>query len=51
MSAVTRFVHGVLETARNRDSVALAEFQAAELLARRLASRHFLIPGYGHFCC
>jgi LuxR family transcriptional regulator, maltose regulon positive regulatory protein len=44
MSAVTRFVRGVLEMARNRDSVALAEFQAAELLARRLASRHFLIP-------
>jgi len=44
MSAATRFVRGVLEMARNRDSAALAEFQAAELLARRLASRHFLIP-------
>ncbi|MGH3234991.1 MAG: LuxR C-terminal-related transcriptional regulator, partial [Streptosporangiaceae bacterium] len=44
MSAATRFVRGVLEMARNRDSAALAAFQAAELLARRLASRHFLIP-------
>ena len=44
MSAATRFVRGVLEMAQNRDSAALAAFQAAELLARRLASRHFLIP-------
>jgi LuxR family maltose regulon positive regulatory protein len=29
---------------RNRDSAALAAFQAAELLARRLASPHYLIP-------
>jgi len=44
MSAATRFVRGVLEMAQNRDSAALAAFQAADLLARRLASRHFLIP-------
>jgi LuxR family transcriptional regulator, maltose regulon positive regulatory protein len=44
MSAATRFVRGVFEMARNRDSAALAEFQAAELLARRLATPHFLIP-------
>jgi len=29
---------------RNRDAEALAAFQAADLLAGRLASRHFLIP-------
>ena len=29
---------------RNRDSEALAAFQAADLLARRLASPHYLIP-------
>jgi LuxR family transcriptional regulator, maltose regulon positive regulatory protein len=44
MSAATRFVRGAFEMARNRDSAALAAFQAAELLARRLASPHYLIP-------
>ena len=44
MSAATRFVREAFEMARNRDSAALAAFQAAELLARRLASPHYLIP-------
>jgi len=44
MSAATRFVRGCLEMVRNRDSPALAALRAAELLARRLATPHFLIP-------
>jgi LuxR family maltose regulon positive regulatory protein len=43
MSAAIRFVRGTLEMARNRDAEALAAFQAAGLLARRLASPHYLI--------
>jgi LuxR family maltose regulon positive regulatory protein len=43
-SAVVRFARGALEMTRNRDSEALAAFQAAELLARRLDSPHYLIP-------
>jgi LuxR family maltose regulon positive regulatory protein len=43
-SASIRFVRGALELMRNRDSEALAAFQAADLLARRLASPHYLIP-------
>ena len=44
MSAATVFVRGCHEMVRNRDSAALAALQAAELLARRLATPHFLIP-------
>jgi len=43
-SASIRFVRGALELMRNRDAEALAAFQAADLLARRLASPHYLIP-------
>ena len=43
-AAAMRFVRGVFELLRNRDSEALAAFQAADLLAGRLASPHFLIP-------
>jgi len=43
-SASIRFVRGALEMMRNRNSEALAAFQAADLLARRLASPHYLIP-------
>ena len=43
-AASIRFVRGALELMRNRDSEALAAFQAADLLARRLASPHYLIP-------
>jgi LuxR family transcriptional regulator, maltose regulon positive regulatory protein len=43
-AATIRFVRGALEMMRNRDSEALAAFQAADLLARRLASPHYLIP-------
>jgi LuxR family transcriptional regulator, maltose regulon positive regulatory protein len=43
-SASLRFVRGVHEMMRNRDSAALAAFQGADLLARRLASPHYLIP-------
>lgn len=43
MSAAIHFVRGTLEMARNRDAEALAAFQAAGLLARRLASPHYLI--------
>jgi LuxR family transcriptional regulator, maltose regulon positive regulatory protein len=40
-----RFIRAVLEMARNRDSAALAEFQASELLARWPGtSPHHLIP-------
>jgi LuxR family maltose regulon positive regulatory protein len=44
MSAATVFVSGCTEMLRNRDSAALAALQAAELLARRLATPHFLMP-------
>jgi LuxR family transcriptional regulator, maltose regulon positive regulatory protein len=43
-SAVARFARGALEMMRNRDAEALAAFQAADLLARRLDSPHYLIP-------
>jgi LuxR family maltose regulon positive regulatory protein len=43
-SAVLRFARGALDMMRNRDSEALATFQAADLLARRLDSPHYLIP-------
>ena len=39
-----RYVRGVLEVARGRDADALAAFQAAEQLARRLAAPHLLVP-------
>ncbi len=41
---VIRYVRGVLELARGRDTDALAAFQAAGQLARRLASPHYLLP-------
>ena len=40
--AATRYVRGILEQARGRDAEALAAFQAAEPLARRLATPDFL---------
>jgi LuxR family transcriptional regulator, maltose regulon positive regulatory protein len=43
-AATIRFVRGALEMMRNRDSEALAAFQAADVLAGRLASPHYLIP-------
>jgi LuxR family transcriptional regulator, maltose regulon positive regulatory protein len=43
-AAAIHFIRGALEMARNRDSAALTAFQAAELVARRVASPHFLIP-------
>ena len=43
-AAPMRFVRGELELLRNRDSAALAAFQAADLVAGRLASPHMLIP-------
>jgi LuxR family transcriptional regulator, maltose regulon positive regulatory protein len=43
-SASIRFVRGAFEMMRNRDWEALAAFQAADLLARRLDSPHYLIP-------
>jgi LuxR family transcriptional regulator, maltose regulon positive regulatory protein len=43
-AAAMRYGRGVFELLRNRDSAALAAFQAADLLAGRLASPHFLIP-------
>jgi LuxR family maltose regulon positive regulatory protein len=44
-AAAIRMSRGVLEMARNRDSAALAEFQASELLARWPGtSPHHLIP-------
>jgi LuxR family transcriptional regulator, maltose regulon positive regulatory protein len=43
-SASIRFVRGAFEMMRDRDSEALAAFQAADLLARRLDSPHYLIP-------
>jgi len=44
MAAAMRFVRGELELLRNRDSAAVAAFQAADLLAGQLASPHMLIP-------
>jgi LuxR family transcriptional regulator, maltose regulon positive regulatory protein len=44
MSAGIRYVRGMLDQAENRDAEALAAFQAAEPLARRLAAPHYLIP-------
>jgi LuxR family transcriptional regulator, maltose regulon positive regulatory protein len=43
-SALIRFVRGALEMMRNRDAEALTAFRAADLLARRLSSPHYLIP-------
>jgi len=43
-AAAIRMSRGVLEMMRNRDSAALAALQAAELVARRLASPHYCIP-------
>jgi LuxR family transcriptional regulator, maltose regulon positive regulatory protein len=39
-----RYVRGVVEMARDHDVEALAAFEAAEQLARRLAAPHYLIP-------
>ena len=44
MAAAIRMTRGQVEMLRNRDSAALAEFQAADLMASRLASPHTLIP-------
>ena len=49
--AATRYVRGRLEQGRGRDAEALAAFQAAELLARRLATPHYLAPGPGLTRC
>jgi LuxR family maltose regulon positive regulatory protein len=43
-SAAVRYVRGMLELARERNAEALVAFEAAEPLARRLASPHYLIP-------
>lgn len=47
----TRYIRGRLEQGRGRDAEALAAFQAAEQLARRLATPHYLGPGPGHTRC
>jgi len=39
-----RYLRGMLELVRNRDAEALAAFEAAEQLARRLVGPHYLIP-------
>jgi LuxR family transcriptional regulator, maltose regulon positive regulatory protein len=41
---VIRYIRGLLELARGRDADALAAFQAAEPLARRLAAPHYTVP-------
>jgi LuxR family maltose regulon positive regulatory protein len=41
---VIRYIRGLLELARGRDAEALAAFQAAEPLARRLAAPHYTVP-------
>ncbi len=43
-TAKVRFIRGTLEMMRNRDAEAVAAFRSADLLARRLASPHYLIP-------
>jgi ATP/maltotriose-dependent transcriptional regulator MalT len=43
MFAGIRYVRGVVEMARDHDAEALAAFEAAEQLARRLAAPHYLI--------
>jgi LuxR family transcriptional regulator, maltose regulon positive regulatory protein len=43
-SAGIRFARGTLEMARDRTAEALAAFQATELLVRRLAAPHYLLP-------
>jgi LuxR family maltose regulon positive regulatory protein len=44
MAAAIRMTRGQVEMLRNRDSAAVAAFQAADLMAGRLASPHTLIP-------
>jgi LuxR family transcriptional regulator, maltose regulon positive regulatory protein len=44
MVAGIRYVRGAIAVARNHDAEALAAFEAAEHLARRLAAPHYLIP-------
>jgi LuxR family transcriptional regulator, maltose regulon positive regulatory protein len=39
-----RVIRGMLELIRNRNAAALAAFEAAELLAQRLAGPHYFIP-------
>jgi LuxR family transcriptional regulator, maltose regulon positive regulatory protein len=39
-----RYLRGVVEMVRDHDAEALAAFEAAEQLARRLAAPHYLIP-------
>ena len=41
---VIRYVRGMVELGRGRDREALAAFQAAERLARRLAGPHYFVP-------
>jgi LuxR family maltose regulon positive regulatory protein len=41
---VILYIRGLLELARGRDADALAAFQAAEPLARRLAAPHYTVP-------
>jgi LuxR family transcriptional regulator, maltose regulon positive regulatory protein len=41
---VVHYIRGLLELARGRDAEALAAFQAAEPLARRLAAPHYAVP-------
>jgi LuxR family maltose regulon positive regulatory protein len=48
-SASIRSVRGIFEMMRNRDSEALAAFQAADLLARRLASPNYQTPWIRQF--
>jgi LuxR family transcriptional regulator, maltose regulon positive regulatory protein len=43
-SAGIRFVRGTIEMTRGRNAEALAAFQATELLVRRLAAPHHLLP-------
>ena len=41
---VIRYIRGLLELVRGRDTDALAAFRAAEPLARRLAAPHYTVP-------
>ena len=42
--AIVRYVRGVLELERNRDVEAVAAFEAAEPLARRVSATHYSLP-------
>ena len=45
VALLVHYVRGLVELGRGRDREALAAFQAAEVMARRLAAPHLLIPG------